>query len=78
MRNENEVRNVRRVRTIAVACFLAISCAMIWPVYPMFSSLRPFVLGMPFALFYLVLLLVLTFTILSLLFIWESRRGKVD
>ena len=31
-----------------------------------------------FGMKFIVLLLVLTFTILSLLFIWESRRGKVD
>ena len=66
------------MQRIAIICFIAIFGAMLWPIYPLFSSIRPFVLGMPFALFYLVLLLALTFTILSLLFLLESRRGKVD
>jgi hypothetical protein len=78
MRNTGSKLKARQVRGLAVVCFLAICCLMIWPIYPLFSKIRPFVFGMPFALFYLVLLLVLTFTILSLLFIWESRHGKVD
>ena len=75
MRYQEKTLNVQ---WIAIIIFLVVFCAMLWPVYPFFSRIHPFILGMPFALFFLVLLLFMTFTVLSLLFIWESQRGKVD
>ena len=52
--------------------------AVVWPVYPLFSRIRPFILGMPFSLFYLVLVLLICFIVLVGVYLWEDRRGELD
>jgi hypothetical protein len=52
--------------------------AMIWPIYPLFSRIRPLVLGMPFSLFYLVLVLSVCFCALVGLYLWEDRKGELE
>lgn len=65
----------------AVAAFYALLFALlIWPVYPRFAGARPFVLGMPLSLVYVVSLVILGFLVLLGLFLWEGRRraGRRD
>lgn len=47
---------------------------MIWPVYPYFSRIYPLVLGIPFSLFYLICILLLSFLVLAGLYFWDERR----
>jgi hypothetical protein len=49
-----------------------------WPIYPLFNRIRPFVLGMPASLFYLLVLVFISFFSLFALYKWEDRRGKLE
>ena len=48
---------------------------MVWPVVTLFSHARPLILGLPFFLFYLAVLLLTSFLVLLGLFQWEARTG---
>lgn len=58
----------------SVVFYLLLFALLVWPIYPRFARARPFVLGMPLSLFYVVTLLLLSFVVLVALFLWESRR----
>lgn len=68
----------RRVYRAATLFFIAVFFAFMWPVYPLFNRIRPLVLGMPFSLFYLVLILTVAFLAILALYRWEVRHGKLD
>ena len=53
----------RKAYLFATVFFSLVFVATLWPVHAVFSRLRPFVLGLPFSLFYLATLLVLTFSV---------------
>ncbi len=69
---------VRRVHRAVVLYFIFVFAAMIWPIYPLFSRVRPLILGMPFSLFYLVVLLLVSFGVMLSLYFWEDRRGEIE
>ena len=46
--------------------FVAIFLGLIWPVYPLASRIQPFVFGLPFSLFYILSLVLLSFVVLWL------------
>ena len=46
--------------------FVAIFLGLIWPVYPLVSRIQPFVFGLPFSLFYVLSLVLLSFVVLWL------------
>ncbi len=58
----------RRRRTVFLAVYVAIALLLIWPVYPLFSSAFPLVLGLPFSLAWVVTALGLMFGALLWLF----------
>ena len=62
------------VTVVFVGAFFALQ----WPIYPWFSRIQPTVLGVPFSLFYIILLLLICFSSLLGLYLWEDRRGKHD
>lgn len=64
-------------KAVIVFCLL-VSSSMIWPIYSWFSRIEPFVLGMPFALVYLVGLLLLIFLVMLGLYLWEDGKGELD
>ena len=66
----------RRVYRAVLAFFVVLFCAMIWPVATLFSRAEPLVLGLPFFLFYLTALLLVSFLVLFCLFRWEVRTGS--
>ncbi len=68
----------RRVYGAATLLFVGIFVVCMWPIYAYFSRIRPFVLGMPFSLFYLVALVGVSFFTLLALYRWEDRRGTLD
>ena len=60
---------------IAVAVFyMLLFVALVWPVYPFFATIEPRVLAMPFSLVYVVICLLLSFSVLFLYYLWERRR----
>lgn len=65
----------RRIYGVVTLVFVGTFLALQWPIYSWFSSIRPTVLGMPFSLVYIILLLLLCFFSLLALFAWEDRRG---
>lgn len=71
-------RGPHRVYLAATAFFVVVFVGLIWPVYPQFASIRPFILGLPFSLVYVVILLLASFGALLALYVWEGRRGLHD
>lgn len=69
-------RSHRNLYRGVVVFFAAVFLAMIWPVVTLFSHARPQVLGLPFFLFYLAVLLVGSFLVLLTLYLWEKRTGS--
>jgi TRAP-type C4-dicarboxylate transport system permease small subunit len=64
------------VHKVVAAFFVLVLAAMMWPIYPLFSRIHPMVLGMPFSLFYLILLITISFLVLLGLYLWESRESE--
>jgi membrane-bound metal-dependent hydrolase YbcI (DUF457 family) len=60
------------------AIFVGAFLASMWPFYPLLNRVRPFVLGIPLSLFYLLLLLLVCFFSLLALYRWEARRGRLE
>lgn len=71
-------RRARRVYGAATVFFLVTVVALVWPVYSFFGEIRPFVFGMPFSLFYVVVWLVGSFLVLLGVFVWEGRRERAS
>ena len=67
---------MRRIYRAVLAFFVVIFLAMIWPVVTYFSRAEPLILGLPFFLFYLTLLLAGSFFVLLALFLWEDRTDS--
>ena len=62
-----------------LACYFVIATlALIWPIYPFFSGIHPRVFGMPFSLVWILVVLILSFSILASVYLWESRTGRLD
>lgn len=64
------------VHKIVVGFFVLVLAAMMWPIHPVFSRIHPMMLGMPFSLFYLILLITISFLVLLGLYLWESRESE--
>ena len=59
-----------------VFSFVALA-ALIWPVYAIVGGIEPRVLGVPFSLAYLVLVVGTVFTVMLCLFLWEDRNDRL-
>ncbi len=68
----------RRIYGAATVVFIGVFLATMWPIYPLFNRIRPFVLGMPASLFYLLVLVFVGFFSLLALYRWEDGRGKLE
>jgi hypothetical protein len=65
----------RRRRILAFVAVVALAgVALVWPVYPSVASIRPYVLGLPFSLAWVVGWLAVVFGALVLLY----RAEEVD
>ena len=69
------MRSDRLVPILVIAYYVAMLIVLTYPGYVPFSRIRPFVLGMPFALFWQVLWVSGAVVVLGGLFLWESERG---
>ena len=56
--------------------FVVVFLAMIFPVVKLFSHAEPLILGLPFFLLYLCVLLAASFFVLLSLYVWENRTGS--
>lgn len=63
-------------RYVAWFC-LAAFIAVLWPAYSWFSDIEPRVLGLPFSLVYLILVIAIVFSVMLGLFLWEDRHDKL-
>lgn len=64
----------RRRRTLAfVTVGLIAGLALVWPVYPSVASIRPYVLGLPFSLVWVVGWLIVVFVALALFYRAEEH-----
>jgi hypothetical protein len=54
--------------------FAALTAALVWPVYPMFSGIRPLIFGLPLSLAYIVIVLLAMFAALIWLYLGEEER----
>ncbi len=64
----------RIVPALAIIYFLAMLVAVTFPGYVPFNRIRPFVLGMPFSLFWQLIWISGAVVVLGGLFIWEKKR----
>ncbi|MDX1396255.1 MAG: hypothetical protein R3195_17880 [Gemmatimonadota bacterium] len=65
----------RGLYTTVVVFYTALFFAVMWPIYPMFATIEPRVLSMPFSLVFVVGALLLSFFVLLGLYLWEEERG---
>jgi polyferredoxin len=65
----------RRRRIAFLVVFVALTAALVWPVYPLFSGIRPLILGLPLSLAYIVIVLLLMFAAQIWLYLGEEERG---
>lgn len=68
----------RRVYGVAAAFYVGLFLFLVWPIYPRFADARPFVLGLPASLAYVVYAVLASFLGLLALFLWEDRRDDGD
>ncbi len=64
----------RLVPSLGIAYFLAMVFFLTYPGYVPFDRIRPFVLGMPFSLFWQVLWISGAVLVLAGVFFWEQNR----
>lgn len=64
---------MKLLRIGAALFFLLAFFALIWPIYPIFSTARPLILGMPQSLFYVAFWLIASFLALLALYLAEER-----
>ena len=70
--------NDGRIRHGLAAYFIAATLVMIWPIYPVFSLIEPRLGGLPFGLVWILIVLVFSFFVLTTVYIWESKTGRLD
>ncbi len=63
----------RRRRVIFVAIYLVVAALLVWPIFPMFSGIRPMILGLPFSLAWVIIALSVMFAALLWLFRSEDQ-----
>lgn len=66
---------LRRLYRALLAFYFVLTLALVWPLATVFAKVRPLMLGMPFSLFAIALLILTSFSVLLALFIWEGRTG---
>ncbi len=62
------------VPALAIAFYLAMAFFTTYPGYVPFDRIRPFVLGLPFSLFWQVLWITSSIFVLAGVYAWEKRR----
>lgn len=63
----------RQRRLIFAAIYALLVLALIWPVYPLASGIRPLIFGLPLSLAYIVFVLLAMFAVQIWLFLGEEE-----
>ncbi len=63
----------RRRRLAFLAVYLVVAALLVWPIYPLFSGIRPLILGLPLSLAWVVSALSVMFAALLWLYRSEDR-----
>ena len=70
---------LRLVPTFGIAYFLAMAFFVTYPGYVPFDRIRPFVLGLPFSLFWQVMWICGAVLVLATVFFWEANaKARAD
>lgn len=65
--------SVKAVRALVLAYMIVFLLATTWPGAMMFNSVTPLILGLPFNLFMIAILIVLAIALLTALYVSEQR-----
>lgn len=65
--------DARRIYGATVVFFAMTFVALVWPVYALFSGIRPRILGLPLSLAWVVAWVVAGFLVLAAVHLWEGR-----
>lgn len=65
--------SIRAVRWVVAAYMLFFLAATVWPGATLINSVEPLVLGLPFNLFVIALLIVIALGLLAMLYFSEKR-----
>ena len=65
----------RLIPAAAIAFYVAMAFFVTYPGYIPFDRIRPFVLGLPFSLFWQVLWITSSIFVLAGVYLWEKRRA---
>ncbi len=66
----------KQIKAAAILFFIVLFAAMMWPIHPLFSRIYPMVMGVPFSLFYLIILIAFSFLALLSLYLWEKSQDS--
>ncbi|HEX9733298.1 MAG TPA: hypothetical protein VGG06_15115 [Thermoanaerobaculia bacterium] len=66
----------KRRRLLFAAFYLLVVASVLWPVYPLFSGIRPMILGLPLSLAWVVFALLAGFAALLALYATEVDPGE--
>jgi len=69
--SEETTKSERRRYTIHAVIFAVGLVLVVWPFLPLVNTVEPYVLGMPFVMFWTAMSLVLVFVNTALLYRWE-------
>lgn len=68
------VSKARRQRRLAfLALYFTVAACLVWPIYPLFSGIRPMILGFPLSFAWVILALFVMFA--ALLALYMSEEG---
>ena len=62
---------------ILIMAFLA-SLSIMWPGYPLFADVEPFILGVPLSFAWIILWVILMFIALLLLYFSDNKEEETD
>lgn len=67
---------IRLIPAFAILYYVAMAFFVTYPGYIPFDTIRPFVFGMPFSLFWQILWVVGAIFVLAGVFFWEKSRNR--
>lgn len=67
------MQHMTRRKLVFVVGLLLVQLALIWPIYPLFSGARPFILGLPLSFFWLIVVLVCAFGLLLWYYLTDPK-----
>lgn len=69
---------MKHKKIIFLLLLLCIQMGLVWPVYPLFSSIEPMVLGIPFSFVWVILMLFCAFSLMLWYFLNDPDPPPVQ